>query len=119
MSQENSTFAIVLSLAIAAVSLSIIFNFASIHDESKSEIAKNNYKKIEKQLWENRIENSRGITGMVVADEANKTLYPEPQKEQLYSEKSYMMYYLLLTFIGLFIAIVAIGFFLPKLKFIN
>ena len=56
-----------------------------------------------------KIENK--LTGFAVDDENDKE-----DNGEVYTEKSYLMYYMLLGFLGLCIFILSLIFFLPKLK---
>ena len=67
-----------------------------------------------------KIENK--LTGFAVDDENDKEDKEDEDDEddendkELYTEKSYLMYYMLLGFLGLCIFILSLIFFLPKLK---
>ena len=61
-----------------------------------------------------KIENK--LTGFAVDDENDNGDENDNENEELYTEKSYLMYYMLLGFLGLCIFILSLIFFLPKLK---
>ncbi len=92
---ESKVF--LLSFGIMVVSLAIIFNIADIlKEESISGFA----------ISEENVSNQ--------SEMQNQT--QQNLNENLYSEKSYMIYYLIITFIGIFIAIVTIRIIFPKIK---
>ncbi|MFH1358347.1 MAG: hypothetical protein ABIH37_00495 [archaeon] len=100
---EHPRYPMVMFLAITIVLLLIVFSFANVINANKETIQKNNYKKLEKQLWENSLENKKiqeetneqeiksGISGFV-AEEDNQT-----NKNLKYSVKSYLIYYVIIT----------------------
>lgn len=105
-----------MSAAILIISLMIVFNVAEILGDNKETIFKKNKKELEKNLWENRIEKTKGITGFAVSDENQTQNSTNPKSEELYSEKSYIIYYVILIFLGVGIFLVSVGFILPKIK---
>lgn len=93
---ESKVF--LLSFGIMVVSLAIIFNIADIlKEESISGFA----------VSEENVFNQSEMQNHSMQQNLN---------ENLYSEKSYMIYYLIITFIGIFIAIVTIRIIFPKIK---
>jgi len=98
---DHPKYPMAMFLAITIVLLLIVFSFANLIDSSKEEIEKNNYKKLEKQLWENsneykeEIKTRPGISGFVT----NEQEQPKTASNLEYPIKSYLMYYIILIVI--------------------
>jgi len=112
---ENKHYTKTIFIAITIISLLILFtitNIASEITQEKTEKLKN-YK----------------ITGLIITDqeylgvenpyEKNKTtnkIESDKEQTQLYSEKSYFIYYMILMILGIGIFIVVAGIILPRIK---
>jgi len=123
---ETKQYPVIMYLAITIITLLILFNLTSIFENNKQLIQKNNEKRI--------------ITGLLIAEQQNKaeqktdpkakqeaeqqtnqqsrnqTSTNQEEQQELYTEKSYFIYYLLITSICGFIFILSLKFILPKIK---
>ena len=93
---DNEYYNTFMFVSILIILMLIFFNLSNILEQG-----------ISKQ--DMKIENK--LTGFIV-DEVEI----EDEEKELYTEKSYLMYYMLLGFLGFCIFILSLIFFLPKLK---
>ena len=100
---ESKNYATLVYLTTLIVLLLIIFNFPSINQEKLI-----NLKLMEKSIQKNK------LTGLVTENKTANTT--KEQNKEIYSEKSYFIYYLVLFFIGLCILIISLTFFMPLIK---
>ena len=103
---DNEHYNTFMFVSILIILMLIFFNLSNILEQG-----------ISKQ--DMKIENK--LTGFAVdegeiEDEKKEDGEIEDEKKELYTEKSYLMYYMLLGFLGLCIFILSLIFFLPKLK---
>ena len=92
-------------LSITIITLLILFNLVNIFENNKQLIQKNNEKRI--------------ITGLLIAEQNEQQIINQTdqyEQQELYTEKSYFIYYLLITIICGFIFILSLKFILPKIK---
>ncbi len=84
-------------ISILVVLMLIFFNLSNI---------------VEEGISEQNINAKNKLTGLAIDDEEQE----EQEQEELYTEKSYLVYYMLLGFLGFCIFILSSIFFLPRLK---
>jgi len=124
---ESPKYQPAMFFAMILVSLLIMFSVANMLEDNQELFSEKNYKELEKKLWENRIDDHKlnnkrgGITGYAISDEEensdidnNETVVNE--SAQLYTEKAYFMYYMVLLVLGIGSLILAGWIFLPKVK---
>ena len=113
---ESEKYTAFMFIAISLVTLLILFNFVNIFEENTLE---------ENIIEEKKMKNR--LTGFVIYDESNESLDLEDkqntesrnsreQQEELYSEKSYFIYYMILIILGVGIFSLAFRYFLPFIK---
>ncbi|MDP7521181.1 MAG: hypothetical protein QF567_03020, partial [Candidatus Pacearchaeota archaeon] len=71
---------------------------------------------VEEGISEQNINAKNKLTGLAIDDEEQEEEEEEEEQEELYTEKSYLIYYILLGFLGFCIFILSSIFFLPRLK---
>jgi len=101
---ENEKFTSFMFVLISVVSLLILFNFVNIFDDYG---------------YGERVENDRGVTGLVVSDDdKNESDVRDVIRNEgeLYSQKSYMIYYSIISILGFLIFLLSFRYFLPYLK---
>jgi len=87
-------------ISILVVLMLIFFNLSNI---------------VEEGISEQNINAKNKLTGLAIDDEEQEE-EEEEEQEELYTEKSYLIYYILLGFLGFCIFILSSIFFLPRLK---
>ena len=105
---DHPKYPMAMFLAITIVLLLIVFSFASIIDSNKETIEKNNYKKLEKQLWENSKEYQEEIKKTNPSISGFATNQQEPEKQTQVSKLEYPVKSYLLYFVTLIIIIAGI-----------
>ena len=94
---ESDKFAPFMFVAISIALLLILFSFVSLfNDKDKSQI--------------------KGFTGFAISEDNETLIIKQPQSEELYSEKVYFMYYILVIILGICIFLLSFRFFLPWIK---
>ncbi len=113
---DNEYYNTFMFVSMLIIIMLIFFNLSNILEQG---ISKQDMK-IENKLTgfavdEGEIEDEKKEDGEI-EDEKKEDGEIEDEKKELYTEKSYLMYYMLLGFLGLCIFILSLIFFLPKLK---
>lgn len=96
---ENKQYTTIMYLAILIASLLILFNFINI--------------------FKNNNEKNSFVTGLTThnINDTNKTDFEkEDKKEELYTTKSYFIYYIILTVLGCSIIALSFRYLIPVLK---
>ncbi len=89
-------------ISILVVLMLIFFNLSNI---------------VEEGISEQNINAKNKLTGLAIDDEEQEEEEEEEEEqEELYTEKAYLIYYILLGFLGFCIFILSSIFFLPRLK---